>query len=160
MPQEIQKQFVDTHLDFFNQELDNIFEKNLDFDVLSYILDKFNGFEVIQNNTFEITFLKSDVQAKLYEKYKENIYTGTQKQFIDLVKQIKDADYQTSFIKNSPFYKELIYSNRFTELLINLKDKDFILELTKTSDAYNKLINSPIAFSNLISLMTKEEQLK
>ena len=153
-----QKQFVDYHEEFFVKELDSIFYKDLNKDAFMIIFNKVGSFEFLQSNKWSISNLSSEIQNELYNKYKEILYTGTQKQFIEFAEKINDPDYQTQFIKNSPFYAELINSTVFSELLGKLKSKEFILELIKSPDGYNKMINSPSAFKNVMSLLTINEQ--
>ncbi len=155
---DIQKQFVDLHTDFFSKELRTVFWKNLNTDSFTIIFDKVGSLEFLKDNSSSIASLSSEIQEILFNKYMNDIYNGTQRDFMELAKQINNPEYQAQFIKNSPFYSEIISSTKFSELLRNLKSKDFILELIKSPDAYSKVINNSGAFANFISLLSLEEQ--
>ncbi len=155
---DIQKQFVDLHTDFFSKELRTVFWKNLNTDSFTIIFDKVGSLEFLKDNSGSIASLSSEIQEMLFNKYMNDIYNGTQRDFMKLAKQINNPEYQAQFIKNSPFYSEIISSTKFSELLRNLKSKDFILELIKSPDAYSKMINNSGAFANFISLLSLEEQ--
>ena len=157
---EIQKQFIESHTDFFEKEKESIFYKSLNKDAFLAIFDKVGSYEFLKSKMWNISSLSSEIQIELYNKYKSTIYNGTQKDFIEFASNLNDGNYQSDFIKSSPFYSEIINSTKFETLFSKIKSKEFALELIKDNDARIKIENSPDAFKNIVSLLTVEEQYK
>lgn len=157
-PSNIQKQFVDLHIDFFAKELNTFFSKKLGKSGFFAIFDKLGSYEFLKSKIWSISDLDSEIQIELYDKYKEVIYNGSQKDFIQFAERLNDATYQANFIKNSPFFAEIINSTEFGNLLSKIKSKKFALDLIKDSEAKIKMEESPAAFKNIVSFLSLEEQ--
>lgn len=158
LPTDIQKQFIDSHMDFFEKNLGSIFSKSLSKDTFMTIFDKISNYEIIKSKIRDISDLDSEIQNALYTKYQQDIYKDSQLNFIEFAIRLKDGNYQEKFIKNSPFYNEIVNSSKFEDLLLNIKNKGFMLELLQIPDTMVIMQQNPEVFRNFITMLTVEEQ--
>lgn len=156
---DVQKQFVKANPDFFKKELSSFLFKNFDDKVVLAVFDEILDFNGFSNLGWQLGSLTTEVQNALFDRFGNEIYRMPQNKFIDLVGRLNDGNYQAQFIKNSPFYAEIVNSTSFSSLLSKIKSREFVLELLSNPDARGKMISSSSSFKNIISLLTEEEQI-
>ena len=158
-PLDVQKQFIRANKDFFKKELSSFLFKKFDDQIVLSVFDEILDFNGFSNLGWQFDSLTPEVQKALFDEFSADIYKLPQNKFIELVGRLSDGNYQAQFIKNSPFYAEIVNSTSFSTLLSKIKSKDFVLELLNNPDARSKMISSSSSFNNIISMLTKEEQM-